>query len=127
MATDVSPLVPAGRQVINGYGDGGFRISGQRFEGSVLVFPDRTLAIVLPSAAALTVHHLHEILAATPAVELVLLGTGLAIAPPPPAIRAILRERRIGLELMDTGAACRTYNVLMAEDRRVAALLVAVN
>ncbi len=126
MAMDVSPLVPAGRQVINGYGDGGFRITGQRFEGSVLVFPDRTLIIDLPSAAALTLDHLSEIFAATPAVELVLFGTGTAIAPPPPAIRAALRERRIGLELMDTGAACRTYNVLMAEDRRVAALLLAV-
>lgn len=126
MAMDVSPLVPAGRQVINGYGDGGFRITGQRFEGSVLVFPDRTLTIDLPSAAALTLDHLSEIFAATPAVELVLFGTGVAIAAPQPAIRAALRERRIGLELMDSGAACRTYNVLMAEDRRVAALLVAV-
>jgi uncharacterized protein len=126
LATDVSPLVPAGRQVINGYGDGGFRISGQRFEGSVLVFPDRTLAIDLASAEALTQDHLQEILAAAPAVELVLFGTGLTIAMPPAALRAVLRERRIGLEPMDTGAACRTYNVLMAEDRRVAALLVAV-
>lgn len=126
MATDVSPLVPAGRQVINGYGDGGFRISGQRFEGSVLVFPDRTLTIDLPSAEALTRDHLQEILAAVPAVELVLFGTGPTIAMPAAALRAVLRERRIGLEPMDTGAACRTYNVLMAEDRRVAALLVAV-
>jgi len=60
------------------------------------------------------------------AVELLLFGQGARMAPVPPALRQGLREAGIGLEPMDTGAACRTYNVLAAEGRRIAAALIAV-
>ena len=66
------------------------------------------------------------VLEAEPAVEILLIGTGSAMAPIPPALRALLRSRGIGCDGMDTGAACRTYNVLLAEGRRVAAVLIAV-
>ena len=59
--------------------------------------------------------------------ELVLLGCGVEMALPDPALRAALRERGILLETMASGAACRTYNVLMGEERQVAAALIAVD
>ena len=60
-------------------------------------------------------------------VDLLLLGCGAAMRPVAPALRAALRKAGIAVEPMDTGAACRTFNVLLAEGRRVAAALVAVS
>ena len=124
---DVTPLVPRGRQVIQSYGGGGFLVSGDRHTGSLLVFPTATAPLAATSWADLTADHLAAVFAADPAVEILLIGCGPQIRPLEPAIRSALRERRIGVDLMDTGAACRTYNVLMAEDRRVAAALIAVD
>ncbi len=123
---DVTPLVPRGRQVIGSYGGGGFVVSGERHEGSLLVFPEATAPFAATNWSEMTLDHLAAVIAAEPKVEVLLMGCGAAIQPLDPAIRAGLREHRIGIELMDTGAACRTYNVLMAEDRRVAAALIAV-
>lgn len=123
---DVTPLVPPGRQLIQAYGDGGFRIAGQRHEGSVLVFPQRTVAWAVTDIAALDGSSLGEVLSETPPVEILLLGCGPRILLPPPALRRFLREAGIALELLDTGAACRTFNVLLGEERRVAAALIAV-
>ncbi len=123
---DVTPLIPRGRQVINSYGAGGFLVSGERYDGSLLVFPERVAPFAPASWDDLVLEHLSDILTAEPRVELLLLGCGPAIKPLDPALRAALRDARIGIDLMDTGAACRTYNVLMAEDRRVAAAVIAL-
>ncbi|HZK90318.1 MAG TPA: Mth938-like domain-containing protein [Stellaceae bacterium] len=109
-----------GRQVIERYGAAGFRISGAIFAGSVLVLPDRTIAW---DDAAPTIEALAPALALG-GFELILLGLGRRGAPVTPALRAALRSRGIGVEAMDTGAACRTYNLLVAEDRLVAAALL---
>ena len=122
---DLTPYVPAGRQLIQGYGAGGFRIAGIRHEGPLLVFPSRTIAWPL-TAEAITEESLVAVLAADPAVELLLLGTGARMEPPPAGLRQQLRSRGVMLDAMDTGAACRTFNVLMAEERRVAAALIPV-
>ncbi len=124
---DVTPLVPRGRQVIQSYGGGGFLVSGERHTGSLLVFPTATAPLDVAIWPDLTAGHLAAVFAAEPSVEVLLMGCGPQIRPLDPTIRSVLRERRIGIELMDTGAACRTYNVLMAEDRRVAAALIAVD
>ncbi len=122
---DVTPQIPQGRQVIERYGDGGFRISGQRFEGSVLVFPDRVLPWAPTSFEEVDRASLDAILAAS-GVELLLLGCGSGIRPVPGELRRELRTAGMVVEPMDTGAACRTYNVLLSEERRVAAALIAV-
>ena len=124
---DVTPLVPRGRQVINSYGAGGFMISGERHDGSVLVFPEQIVALEPTQWSALTLAHMVLITEAAPRVELLLMGCGPSIQSLPPELRSALREAGIGIDLMDTGAACRTYNILMAEDRRVAALLIALD
>ena len=120
---DITPVIPAGRQLIKGYGDLGFTISGTRWEGSVLVFPDRTMAWS-PASFAEMEDSLAPVMTARP--QLLLLGCGLSMAPMPQALRVALRSAGITLEIMDTGAACRTFNVLLAEDRLVAAALIAV-
>jgi uncharacterized protein len=124
---DVTPLVPRGRQVINSYGAGGFMVSGERYDGSVLVFPNQIVAFAPKSWSELDLEHLKPITEAEPRVELLLMGCGPSIQPLDPALRGALREAGIGIELMDSGAACRTYNILMAEDRRVAAALIALD
>ncbi len=121
---DITPVIPAGRQLIRSYGDLGFTISGTRWDGSVLVFPDRTLSWSPGSLAEVTEESLAAVLAARP--DLLLLGCGRSMATVPQAIRTALRGGGVKLEIMDTGAACRTYNVLLAEERSVAAALIAV-
>jgi uncharacterized protein len=123
---EITPLIPEGRQVIDSYGDGRFRISGIPIEGSVLVLPSRTLSWPVVDMAGLTFDSLAPVIDAEPAVEVLLVGCGRRLVPLSPSLKAALRARGIGADPMDTGAACRTYNVLMAEGRRVAAALIAV-
>ena len=125
---DVTPLIPKGKQVIDAYGDGGFRVSGVRVQGSIIVYPDRLSAWSPVVLAEVTVAALEEIAAAGKAgqVELLLLGTGARMAQVDRGLRQELRAAGVVIEVMDTGAACRTYNVLLAEGRKVAAALIAV-
>jgi uncharacterized protein len=122
---DVTPVVPAGRQYIEGYGAGRFRISGVVHDGAVLVFRTRTIAWPVASLAAVTADSLAPVLEAGD-VTVLLLGCGARMAPVPSALRERLRAAGIVIEPMDTGGACRTYNVLLAEDRQVAAALLPV-
>lgn len=123
---DITPLVPEGRQVILSYGGGGFRIAGASHIGSVLVLPGRTRAWPVTAMAELMVETLAPLWEEGAAVEVLLIGTGPRTVLLPPPLRAALKERGIVADVMATGAACRTFNVLLAEDRRVAAALMAV-
>jgi uncharacterized protein len=120
---ELTPLVPAGRQVIERYGESGFRIAGLIYRGSVLVFPDRTLPWSAVSASDVTWQSLAPVIEHG-GVQILLLGLGRVMGAVPHTLRKTLRDAGIVLEPMDTGAACRTYNVLVAEDRRVAAALL---
>lgn len=124
---DVTPVIPAGRQVIERYGEGRFRVTGQVWEGSILIRPTATLPLAARNMADLTEDLIVPLFAAdeTP-LEILLIGCGARMAPLSPVLRAALRARGPVSDTMDTGAACRTYNILMAEGRRVAAVLLAV-
>jgi uncharacterized protein len=117
---ELTPLVQPGRQIIERYAPSGFRVSGTVYLGPVLVFPDRTASWV---GAAMTEAGLAAVVEHG-GVELLLLGLGRRMSPVAAALRASLKARGIAIEAMETGAACRTYNVLLAEDRRVAAALL---
>jgi uncharacterized protein len=117
---------PAGRQIIESYGGGGFRIAGVRHSGSVLIFPDQTLGWPVDDAADISMASLSELLRRAKSVRILVVGCGRAFAPKPPQLDADLRAAGISVEWMDTGAACRTFNVLLLEDREVAAALIAV-
>ncbi|KIL98925.1 hypothetical protein CCC_02375 [Paramagnetospirillum magnetotacticum MS-1] len=123
---DITPLIPTGKQIVKGYGDGGFTIAGLRWEGSVLVLPDRTQSWSVTDLGGVTEDSLSPLLALTEKPRVLLLGCGKRMAPVPASLRAALRAAGITLELMDTGGACRTFNVLVSEDRSVAAALIAV-
>lgn len=117
---ELTQIAPAGRQIIERYAASGFRVSGVIFRGPVLVFPDRTIdwpdpAISLNGLAPVMAHG---------GVELLLLGLGRRMAQVGVSLRAALRAAGIAIEVMDTSAACRTYNLLVAEDRRLAAALL---
>jgi uncharacterized protein len=125
---DLTPLIPGGRQIVESYGEGRFRISGQLYRAAVLVFPERTIVWPVSSAGEANLENLEPILTAgrTGAVDLLFFGQGRHMSLVPADLRQGLRAAGIVVEPMDTGAACRTYNVLMAEGRRVAAALVPV-
>ncbi len=120
---DVTPIIPAGRQVIESYGPSGFRVTGVAYGGSILVFPDRTIEWNVATLADVTVEALRPVIERG-GIEILLLGCGARMVPVAPPLRQALRSAGIVVDAMDTGAACRTYNVLMAEERRVAAALI---
>jgi len=112
--------------MIDRYGGGGFHIGGESFKSSVLVASTVAVAWSARSPEELTVECLAPLFAAGADFDLLLLGCGPRLRLPSVALRAALRSRGIALEPMDTGAACRTFNVLTSEERRVAAALIAV-
>ena len=120
---DLTPVAPVGRQIIERYAASGFRVSGVIYHGPILVFPDLTVVWEAASASDVTWETLAPVLDRG-GVEILLLGLGRSTGAVPAALRTALRAARIAVEAMDTGAACRTYNVLVAEDRRVAAALI---
>jgi uncharacterized protein len=125
---DLTPLIPAGRQIVESYGDGRFRVSGRIFEGSILVLTDHTVPWPVTEVASMTIEDLAVVAEAARAggIDLLLVGCGARMVPLPAALRQAFRTLGVVMEPMDTGAACRTYNVLMAEGRRVAAALIAL-
>ena len=112
---------------VDAYGDGGFRLSGVRHEGSVLILQDEAAAWPVARLAEATPQSLARVLAAgSGEVEFVLLGVGAVNALPPKPLREALAAAGIGLEFMDTPTASRIYNLLTAEGRKLAAALIAI-
>lgn len=111
--------------LIKSYGEGGFRIAGIRHEGTVLIVNGTVTSVPVTSVADLTVDHLGPVIAAEPRIDIFLIGSGLNLEMPPIAVRSALEAAKVAFDPMDTGAAARTYNVLLLEDRRVAVLLTA--
>jgi uncharacterized protein len=108
---------------ITSYGDGFVAINLERHEGSVIVMPQSPVqAWPVSSFESLTAENFDAILQAEP--EVVVFGSGSRLRFPHPRLTAQLARHRIGVETMDFGAACRTYNILMQEGRRVAAALL---
>jgi uncharacterized protein len=109
--------------VVTAHGPGYVAVDGQRHERSLLLLPDRVDTAWGPeSFAALTADHLAPM--AQLGCDVLLLGTGARQRFPAPALLRPLIEVHLGLEAMDTAAACRTYNILVAEGRKVAAALI---
>lgn len=116
----------ASRQTIEGYGSGGFIISGVRHEGNVLVTLQSCIAADVPCFSKLTPECFASLSETLADVEVLLVGCGQTMQLLPSAIRDVLRSKGVATDVLDTGAACRTFNVLASEERRVAALLFAV-
>lgn len=115
-----------GRAPIDAYGDGGFRFAEMSHRGSILCLPSGIHGWKPTTPPILSRADLALILEQSSDIEILLVGTGMDLRRIPEDVRAILREHRISSDPMSTGAAVRTYNVLLAEDRAVAAALIAV-
>ena len=115
-----------GRAPIEAYGDGGFRFAGMSHRGSLLLLPDGIHAWTAMDAAKLSLADFEKILGQIEGIEILLLGTGPTQVFPALALRKALEAAGLSLEPMATGTAARTYNVLLAEGRKVAAALLAV-
>jgi uncharacterized protein len=115
-----------GRAPIDAYGDGGFRFAGMSHRGSLLILPSGIHAWPPASMAGVAVDSFALAFAEPESIGLMLFGTGEIQVFPSADIRRAFALRAITLEAMDTGAAARTYNVLLAEGRAVAAALIAV-
>lgn len=113
-------------QLIHGYGDGGFRIAGERYKGNMLLLPRQAEAWSPPGDInTLTIDDVRPLLGDVPP-PLFLLGAGDAPMHPFIDLGAALREIGVSFELQSTAAACRTWNVLMSEGRSAAAGLIAI-
>jgi len=108
---------------ITGYGVDYIKINQEHYASSVIILPIApVLRWPVSSFDALTPEHFEMLLLHTP--EVIIFGSGAALRFPHPRLLAALTARRIGVETMDFQAACRTYNILMAEGRNIAAALL---
>ncbi|ABM44525.1 hypothetical protein X471_00492 [Bartonella bacilliformis str. Heidi Mejia] len=114
-----------GRAPIDAYGNGGFRFADMSHQGSIICVPSGVYGIdmvgPMPSRDDIS-----RILQEADEIEIFLIGTGIELLRLPEELRVVLWEKRISTDTMSTGAAVRTFNVLLSENRAVAALLFAV-
>lgn len=115
-----------GRAPIDAYGNGGFRFADMSHRGSILCLPSGIHGWDKEEGSPLTLADLERVLDEAGDIEVLLVGTGKEIRPLAPEIKTALRERKISSDPMSTGAAVRTFNVMLAESRTVAAALIAV-
>ena len=113
-------------RIIQAYGNGRFRIANESHAGSVIVFADETLVLDVTDHRRLRNEHLQAVIDRAGDTDLLIVGCGETFCMPSVPFRDALREHGIVMEWMTTGAACRTFNVLIAEGRKVAAILIAV-
>ena len=115
-----------GRAPIEAYGNGGFRFADMSHKGSILCIPSGIHGWEPENFADLTEAAFSRVLEEAGEINILLVGTGPTLQPLPVALRSKLREAGVSVEVMSTGAAVRTYNILLAEERAVAAALIAV-
>jgi uncharacterized protein len=115
-----------GRAPIEAYGNGGFRFADMSHRGSILCLPSGIYGWEPADPASLDADDFATLLREADDIEILLVGMGPDLRPLGQALRSVFREARISADPMSTGAAVRTYNVLLAEDRAVAAALIAV-
>lgn len=116
---------PDGRYYFTGYGDDHLLVNGERLSFGLILTPAQMDRETFIAVSFESLHESHFSHLAALNSDIVLLGTGPTLRFPHPALTRPLIEARIGLEVMDTGAACRTYNILAAEGRNVAVAILA--
>ena len=117
---DIMPPVGADAQLIVSYGPSGFRIGHGTYDTPVLVMPTSTVLW----NGEMSVAAFEPILNTTPPTEVLLIGTGKRHEMIPQALRVEMKARGVVIDTMDTGAACRTFNILLGEGRMIAAALL---
>ncbi len=123
---EIRPAHFPGRAPIDAYGNGGFRFADMSHRGSLLLLPSGIYGWEPADAKELTVGHFEKVLAEAQDIEVLLIGTGDGMRVLPKELRAVFKEAGISVDPMSTGAAVRTYNIMLSESRAVAAALIAV-
>ncbi len=119
------PLLESGRPAVRRYVPGEIGVRGTCYTHSIVLTAERVIDDWPPqSAGAIEAAHLEALLELDPRPEIVLIGTGETQVFPPHEILAPLARAHVGIEVMDTRAACRTWNILLADDRHAAAALI---
>lgn len=126
MAQRFDGFVP-GRYQLDAFGAGGFRFADMSHRGSILATPSGIRIWPVTSFAEVTLESLQPVLDEAETIDFLILGIGHDIAFLPPALRDPFKAAGITVEAMATPAAARTYNVLVGEERRVAAALIAID
>lgn len=123
---DVTPLIRNDAQVIQSYAEGKFRVSNALYEAAIIVTPTGIFSWekTADATANLSLKDFQQLIDISDEIDVVLLGCGKSIAFLDSGLKKALSEAGLPVDVMDSGAACRTYNVLMAEGRRVAAALI---
>lgn len=116
-----------GRHLIDSFGNGGFRLGGVSHVGSLLIAPSGVRALPAKDVAALQAEDFDVLVVEKNEIDMLLIGTGREMLMLPKLLSENLRALGLGFETMSTNAAVRTYNVVLAEDRRVAAIIIAVD
>jgi uncharacterized protein len=116
-----------GRFAVDAYGRGGFRFAEMSHRGAILALPSGVHRWPVEAGAALTAADFYRVLAEKDSIDTLLVGTGEVPRPLAEEIRWLLRDAGIGVDVMATGAAARTYNIMLGENRRVAAALLPVD
>ena len=116
-----------GHDPIDYYGDGGFRFGDMSHQGSLMFLPSGIHRWDVTEPARITAQSLEKVIKESNNIEILLIGTGKQLIPITPELRQLLRDNAIMADVMDTGAAVRTLNILLAEERAVAAAILAVD
>lgn len=123
---EIRPAHFPGRAPIDAYGNGGFRFADMSHRGSLLLLPSGIYGWEPVDAKELTIGHFEKVLAEAQDIEVLLIGTGDGMRVLPKELRTAFKEAGISVDPMSTGAAVRTYNIMLSESRAVAAALIAV-
>jgi uncharacterized protein len=121
-----APHLPR-QSLIDAHGAGGFRFAGLSHRGSLLCLPDGIWAWSVAAPADVTADSLALVLDRANSLDFFLVGTGTESWVMPPRLRERFRDARISVDVMTTGPAVRTYNVMLMENRRVGAALIAID
>ena len=115
-----------GKAPVDAYGNGGFRFAGMSHRGSILCLPSGIHGWAAEQGRPLTIADFDKVIAEAAEIEVLLVGSGETTEILPKDVRTALREAGIAVDVMSTGAAVRTYNILLGEDRAAAVALIAV-
>ncbi|RED51047.1 Mth938-like domain-containing protein [Aestuariispira insulae] len=124
---DITPSIPGNKTVVNSYGPGRFKVSHQDYDDtSLALLPESVQTWDVKDIQDLTVESLSIFTKLDEPIEVLLIGCGERMQLIPSAIKQAMRENGIAIEPMETGAACRTFNILMSEGRRAGAAVIAL-
>lgn len=128
MTVDITPVIAEGTKLISAYGEGYFRIDDVKYDGDIVVYGDKVLDIAMGDSTNISKEAIDQLLDALPFIELLMIGTGASLHWISAELRQYIRTKGNGtvVEVMDSAAASRTYNALVAEGRKVAVWLKAL-